>query len=172
MLEGSRAVAGSRFPHAPLLPRPEHIPLQSQVFDTRERTRLRITHARTSIYPRTQSTLISGADSSHIHIYLICACRKCCRPTCSNIPSSLACQQVRQHDSVPELPPHHPSQAHALQGRDCQRTSLPPIPALPLFKPLWTTPSPEHAPLQPDPHSPPWTPRTTNSTRSPCSLTS
>lgn len=139
-----------------------------------------ITPAQTSTHPRFPRHIEPGADSSPFCTLLTGPRRKCCRPTCFNIPSSLACQhqhQVRQHDSVPELPPaslhpRRPSQAHAPQeDNDCW--PLPPcLCAPPSLRSLWTTPSPEHATPQPDPHSPPWTHKTTSSTQSLSSSTS
>lgn len=173
MMLDSKAVAGSRFPHAPLAWRAKWDELR-EVFNTKERPRPRHTTRSNIESPRHPKTRrIRGRQLSTLHKHLSCARRKCCRPACFNIPSSLACQHlVRQHASVPELPPHRPSQAYASQKRNNRWTSFIPLRAPFLLRPLRTTPRPEPVLAQPDRHSPPWTHRTTNSTQSPSSSTS
>jgi hypothetical protein len=104
----SSAVAGpSRLPHAPpLLPwRSVEVGchgLQHQTLD-------HITDGPNIELPNQAKTNQKGADSSHIHTHISCACRKCCRPTCFNIPSSLACQH-RYVNTTPCL--SYPHSAH------------------------------------------------------------
>jgi hypothetical protein len=138
-----------------------------------------ITPAQTSTHPRFPRHIEPGADSSPFCNLLTGPRRKCCRPTCFNIPSSLACQhqhQVRQHDPVPELPPASAPAPPITSSRPARRPRLlapPPfLVCAALLRSLWTTPSPEHATPQPDPHSPPWTHKTTSSTQSLSSSTS
>src|SRR5690242_4994594 len=152
----SKAVAGSRFPHAPLAWRSGML---REVFNTKERPRPRHTTRPNIRSPtRTKTRRIRGRRLSTFLTHLSCARRKCCRPACSNIPTSLACQHpVRQHASVSELPPHRPSQAHASRDRNTRWTSFPSPLAQLLLRPLRTTPSPEHVLAQPGRHSPPWT---------------
>jgi hypothetical protein len=147
-----------------------------------------ITPAQTSTHPRFPRHIEPGADSSPFCNLLTGPRRKCCRPTCFNIPScQFAClptpapgtstvnttRSLSCHLSC-HLPlhPRRPSQAHAPpEGNDCWPRP-PSLCAPPSLRSLWTTPSPEHATPQPDPHSPPWTHKTTSSTQSLSSSTS
>lgn len=138
-----------------------------------------ITPAQTSTHPRFPRHIEPGADSSPFCTLLTRPVASAVAPPALIFPVRLPANTSTRYVNTTRclschlpLHPRRPSQAHAPQeGNDCWPLS-PPLCAPPSLRSLWTTPSPEHATPQPDPHSPPWTHKTTSSTQSLSSSTS